>query len=68
MKLEKKITDLKNLLADLETQEINLDLALDKYQKALGLIKEILAFLNQKEEEVLILKKEGEKIISSTIK
>ncbi|MFA5878875.1 MAG: exodeoxyribonuclease VII small subunit [Candidatus Margulisiibacteriota bacterium] len=68
MKLNSKINELKDLIGELESEDLDLDTAINKYQKALITVKDLFQYLNKKEEEITILKKEGDALISRNIK
>lgn len=61
MSFEDKISILEKLVNDLENDDINLDVSIDKYTKAMKLVKECDKELKSIEEKVTkILKENGE--------
>lgn len=68
MNLNNKINELKKFIAELESEALDLDTAISKYQKALVTVKDLFQYLNKKEEEIMILKKEGDSLITQSLK
>jgi len=68
MNLNNKINELKKFIAELESEALDLDTAISKYQKALVTVKDLFQYLNKKEEEIMILKKEGDTLITQSLK
>ena len=52
MSFEEKIKELKKIVSELESGEVGLDLAIDKYTKAMNLAKECSLKLNEVSEKV----------------
>ncbi len=63
MKLTNKIDNLQKLIEELESENLDLDLAVEKFQKTLEEAKEIFKIINTKEKEILVLEKETEKLL-----
>lgn len=62
MKFEDKIKELENIVNELENGEINLEDSIDKYTKAMKLVKECDEQLNKIEEKVSKIVLENEKV------
>ncbi|MEG1581844.1 MAG: exodeoxyribonuclease VII small subunit [Clostridia bacterium] len=58
MKIEEKVKELENIIAEIEKVDINLDDAIEKFQKASLLAKAILEEIKTAEGKVSIIKKE----------
>jgi len=65
MTLEKKITALEKMLTDLESEEVQLDTAIEKYTEAMTLAKDTFSVLNTVQKQFSVLKKEAEQLILS---
>ncbi len=52
MSFEEKIKELEKIVSELESGEVGLDLAIDKYTKAMNLAKECSLKLNEVSEKV----------------
>ena len=52
MSFEEKIKELEKIVSELESGEVGLDLAIDKYTKAMNLAKECSLKLNEDNEKV----------------
>ena len=52
MSFEEKIKELEKIVSELESAEVGLDLAIDKYTKAMNLAKECSLKLNEVSEKV----------------
>lgn len=63
--IEKKITQLNALVAELESEDIQLDTAVKHYAKALHVAKELSELLQKTQDSITVLKKEGDLIISA---
>ena len=64
LKLEKKINKLKDLVQNLESEDADLDVSVEKFQIALTLSKEIFQDLQTKEDQITVLEAESDKVLA----
>ena len=67
MSIEKDIVKLETYLDKLESEDVDLEQSVDHYGEALKLASKTLQSLNKTQEKLIILQKQNEELITSTI-
>jgi exodeoxyribonuclease VII small subunit len=62
MNIEKKVAALEKITSSLEGENINLDKAVEKYEEALVLAKDVFTHLQKTEKRIILLQKDADKI------
>lgn len=58
--IESSLTEIESLVASLESEDIELEAAVDSYSEALKKMKSLLTRLGSTKEKILLLKKDGD--------